>query len=260
MDIYIVLTGRRRSGKDSLADIAIKDFGCAGKVALADWFKRVLSNEFKFHLHKFYSEEKDYALVPPIVLDRGHLRNLMMQLGAAGFNNVNRISTSKWEGRQINSLRELMLWFGHDVVTKNCGDEFHCKVTEKALAAVPRKPNHANIIFVTDARQYIQSKYFLDKYPFVFPVRVTRPDSSNDEHAVEKSVDEFPADYFFAEINNNKTLAGLKTAAKNLLLEVKGAVCKRTGGPLNQCVEKAAPKAEEKQEPTNSPEGTKRGE
>lgn len=230
MDILVVLTGRRGSAKDSVADIAIKKFGAVGKVALADWFKQELSKEFKIPLDKFYSAEKDATLSTPIVISRPNLRALMQRMGFLGFNGIHRVSTSKWEGRQINSIRELMLWFGHEIVTNFAGDEFHCKVTESSsLAKLPRKEHHANVIFVTDARQYIQSKYFVDKYPFVFPVLVTRPNGSADDHPVERSVDEFPSNYFFHTVENDGTLDDLEDKVKELLVAIKDEVTRRSG-------------------------------
>ena len=231
MDILVVLTGRRGSAKDSVADIAINKFGAAGKVALADWFKQELSKEFKLPLVNFYSAEKDATLSSPIVISRSNLRALMQRLGFLGFNNLHRVSTSRWEGRQINSIRELMLWFGHEIVTGFCGDAFHCVVTEmQTLSKLPRRANHANVIFVTDARQYIQSKYFMDKYPYVFPVLVTRSGGSADDHPVEKSVDEFPSNYFFHTVENDGTLDDLEDKVKELLVAIKDEVTRRSGG------------------------------
>lgn len=255
MDILVVLTGRRGSAKDSVADIAIQKFGALGKVALADWFKKELSNEFKIPLVKFYSAEKDATLSSPIVISRPNLRALMQRLGFLGFNNMHRVSTSRWEGRQINSIRELMLWFGHEVVTGFAGDEFHCKVTEaQALSKMSGRPNHANLIFITDARQYIQSKYFLDKYPFVFPVLVTRSGGSADDHPVEKSVDEFPSNYFFHTVENDGTLDDLEDKVKGLLVAIKDEVTRRSGGTAEVIKQKkkVIKKADETN-PTTSP-------
>ena len=226
MDIFVVLTGRKGHGKDSVADIAIKEFGCAGKVALANWFKETLAQEFKIPLEKFFdTQQKDAEFEKPIVVQRRNLRNLLLKIGEYGFMNVNKISTMRWEGRQLRSIREMMLWFGHEVVTKSCGDVFHCKVTEeRKIPLIPRKPNHANIIFITDARQYVQSKYFMDKYKYVFPVLVSRPNGSGDDHPVEKAVDEFPESYFFAKIENDGSLGDLNDKVRQLLLLIKKAV------------------------------------
>lgn len=236
MDIYIVLTGRRGSGKDSVADIAIKDFGCAGKVGLADWFKKELSEEFRIELHKFYSEQKDMDFCPPIVLSLRHIRGMVNRLADAGYPGTHRMATGKWDGRELKTIRQLMLWFGHDVVTQTCGDAFHCEVTEKrGLPKVPRVPgNHVNIVFITDARQYEQSKYFLDKYPFVFPVQVVRAGGTQDTHPVEASTDGFPERYFFHVVENNGTMEELGKKVQKMLLSVKKEVTKRTNDAKTQ--------------------------
>lgn len=236
MDILVVLTGRRSHGKDAVADIAIKDFGATGKVAQADWFKQLLSRVFGIPLEKFHNTEKDALLVKPIVVTNNHLRLLMVDVGkyAFGYNNLNtaRFSTSKWIGRQINSIRELMLWFGHDVISSNFGDTFHSAVTEQLfLSKLPRKEDHANLIFITDARQVAQSNYFVQKYPFAFPVLVERPDSSADSHPVETSVNTFAKEYFFHTIQNDGSLEDLKGGVKELLVKIKNEVNRRLGKP-----------------------------
>jgi hypothetical protein len=151
----------------------------------------------------------------------------MNKLDLAGYGATHRIAAAKWINRQINSPREMMLWFGHDVVSMHCGPKFHCQVTEKRLARIPRKPNHANIIFITDARMHEESKYFVDKFPLAFPVLIDRTNSSSDDHPVERSVDEFPAGYFFHTLKNDGALEELPEKVKQMLLAVKNEVTRR---------------------------------
>lgn len=221
MDIIIVLTGKRGHGKDTVANIGINNFGCTAKVALAAWFKEELSNEFKIPLENFYSTEKDVQFEAPLVISRANLRNLLIRIAVRGYAGTSRIATGKWEGRLVNSVRELMLWFGHEFVSMNCGDRFHCEVTDSILSKIPRKPGIVNIFFVTDARQYGQSKFFMDKYKNVFPVLVVKPGGSADEHVVEKSVDEFPEGYFFDTIVNDGNEQELVEKVKSLLFKIK---------------------------------------
>lgn len=229
MDVLIVLTGRRQHGKDTVADIGIKKFKCAGKLALADWFKEELSKEFRIPLEKFYDcEEKDKEFGKPIILTKANVRNLLMRVGDLGFNNVNRISTMKWWGRQLRSIREMMLWFGHEFVTKNCGDTFHCEVTERRLGDIQRN-GEVNAIFITDARKFEQSNYFKKKFVYVYPVRVTRPGGTEDDHFVEKANDAFPEDYFFETIVNDGELSDLENSVKDLLVKVKNSLGARLG-------------------------------
>ena len=228
MDIFVVLTGRRGHGKDTVADIAIEKFKCSAKVALADWFKEELSKEFRIPIERFYDQKlKEEPFEKPVVVQRKNLRSLLLKIGEYGFMNVNRLSTVKWEGRELKTTRDMMLWFGHDLVTVCCGDDFHCKVTdEQRIADLPRKPNHANIFFITDARKYLQSKYFVEKYKHVFPIKVTMPNGSHDDHMVERAVDEFPPDYFFAELKNDGDLKDLEEKVHKMLLAIKKSVKK----------------------------------
>lgn len=220
-DVLIVLTGRRQHGKDTVADIGINKFNCTAKLALADWFKEELSREFKIPIEKFYDiNEKDKKFDSPLILTKANVRHLLMRIGDLGFNNVNRISTMKWWGRQLFSLRDMMLWFGHEFVTKNCGDTFHCKVTERRLADIQRN-GEVNAIFITDARQFGQSNYFKEKFAYVYPVRVVRPGGTEDNHAVEIAGDSFPEGYFFETIVNDGDVLNLENSVKDLLIKVK---------------------------------------
>lgn len=229
MDVFIVLTGRKGHGKDTVADFAINDYKCDGKVGMADWFKEALAHEFNLPLDLFFNPElKDEPFSAPIIMKRKNIRNFLFKIGEYGFNNVNRISTMKWENRVFNTPRDMMLWFGHDFISLCCGEQFHCQVTDKLkIDKFPRKENHVNIFFVTDARKYMQSKYYLDHYDYVYPVKVVRPDGSDDDHAVEKSVDEFPEGYFFDVIDNDGTLDDLKKKVHKVLLKVKKNVTKK---------------------------------
>jgi len=230
MDVLVVLTGRKGHGKDAVADIGISKYNCAGKVALADWFKKVLSTEFKIPLNKFYDVvDKDAVLSKPITINERNLRNLVRAIETHGYKGASRLSVSKWMGRQIHSLRDLMVWFGGEVVYKNVSPTFHCDVTVRALKDTPRSDEGANVIFVTDARFYEQSKYFLERFPFVYTVRIQRPNGSNGDDMTEKCNDEFPDNYFFKTIINDGTIEDLTDKVGKVMMSIKRDLSKRLG-------------------------------
>ena len=224
MDIYVVLTGRKFHGKDSVADLAISKYGNIYKFALADWFKKSLSDQFNIPLDKFYNS-KDSILEKPLILTEQVLSDAQCAVSANGYLEAALIPMGKWKDRQICSLRELMIWFGAELVRTNCGGEFHCKVTDRNIQAYPRNFSNINIIFITDARFLEQSQYW-KKYEFVYPVKVVRPGSSNENVTSEREVDEFPAGYFFTTIMNDGSLEdlGIKVDAmlQDIKLDVKG--------------------------------------
>lgn len=228
IDVYIVLTGRRGHGKDTVADIAINKFDCAGKVALADWFKKALAKVFRINIAKFYdTTQKDEVFMQPIIVNDTHLRGLMRVLrDEYGYEDAVRISTSRWRGRKIDSIRDLMLWFGNEVIYKNCGSDFHNVATERLIANLPRK-KPVNAIFISDARLYGQSKYFIDNYPHVYAIKIIRPNGSKDLHPVENAADQFPKDYFFRTIINDGTVADLDVKIKIILEEIKTDLAKK---------------------------------
>ncbi len=240
-DILVTITGRRGSGKDALAKIGVEKFGCAGSVALSDWFKKILAKEFRLPLADFYSEKKDEPFKTPIRLSMGDFRRLKRNLIDLGMLlQVDRMSVVKWENREIGSIRELMLWFANEWITKEYGDEFHCKVTEaQALKQVPRKEGAYNVIFITDARQLRQVNFFKKSYE-VFPIKIDRPDGPHDSNSVENAVDEFPeSGYFFDTIVNDGTLEDLESKVKNILTSLKENVAQKYNTEVKQPPTKA---------------------
>lgn len=208
-DVYVVLTGRTGSGKDTFAKIGVEKYGCAGYAALSDWFKKVLSDEFKLSIETFYSDLKERPFKSPIMVSRRNLRNLKKAWADHGGLSMgaDRIATSQWVGRQLSSPREMMQWFAQDVVNKTVGPEFHCKVLEETYFKTAPRSNEINLFFITDARNYKQSKYFKDKYPDVYTVKlVGSTDSEGSVHSSELDVERFPKNYFDAVIKNDGSL------------------------------------------------------
>jgi hypothetical protein len=229
IDVIIPLTGRTKSGKDAIAQIGVDKFGCTSALALSDWFKKILSSEFNIPLENFYNTLKDEPLIKPIVLDMGNLRRLKREWsGKAGLGAVtDRIAVSKWRGRQINSIRELMQWWAHEVVNGTVGPEFHCKVLEQDYLKNVKRDNDINVIFITDAREYSQSNYFVSKYPSVYPVKLVKSGEKELDHPGEHAVDKFPEGYFYETIENNGTLEDLELKVKTLLSNIMTDVKRR---------------------------------
>jgi hypothetical protein len=223
MDILIVLTGRKRSGKDTFADFAIAKANCLAKTALADWFKEDLAKEFNLPLEKFYTDDKDKPLDTPIIITRAKLDRLMVLLSERDVKQgyfPHTFTTSRWEGRKIDSIRDLLIWFGSEVVRNNLGGEFHCEVTNQRIKDMKRNLTGNNVIFVTDARFLEQSKFFLDRYPYSYPVLIKRPGGSNSNDPTETANDNFPPGYFFDTIINDGTVKDFEDKAKIALKRI----------------------------------------
>jgi hypothetical protein len=225
--VIIPVTGRRRSGKDTFATIAKEKYGATAIVALSDWFKKLLAVEFKIPLDDFYSANKDLSLEKPIILKADNVRRLKSKassaMGPTIDVRVSKISVNKWEGRKIESIRDLMIWFAHEVITLNLGDEFHNIVTDQAIRSVD-DPGKMSVVFVTDARQFRQSKYFKDNYEFTYPLKIVRTEGPQDNTPPEKMVDEFPENYFYATVVNDGSLEDLEAKVKKFMGQVRSDV------------------------------------
>lgn len=230
MDIYVVLTGRRGHGKDTVAGM-MANYGANHSVALADWLKELLAKEFFLPVGDFYDEKiKDAPLAKPIVLNVKHLHHFVNALVEHGYKNYANMATSKWYGVQFDTLRDLMVWFGHDFVNELCGEQFHCSITDKRIEKIKSADSaDKNVILITDGRVYGQSKYWVDRYPLVFTVKVEKPGGPMDNNALENSVDQFPAGYFYATIINDGSKEDLDQKVKTLMEKILADVDVRTG-------------------------------
>lgn len=241
--IIVPITGRRKSGKDTVASLAVSKFRCSGTIALGDWFKVLLSKHFKVPLDHFYGPERDRPLPQPIQLRHSDISRLIASAGSSVGNHVDvrfqKISISKWVGRQINSLRELMIWFAQEVITNSVGADIHNQITQKAITNFlkdrPIHPRAFDVVLIPDVRQYPQSVWFSSKaqwsdkkprYEFVYPIKIERPDGTFDQTSEEVAVDAFPAGYFFETIVNDGTIAELEGKVKETLERIRAAAAK----------------------------------
>lgn len=258
MDIIVPITGRRASGKDTIARIGIEKFGCTGSVALSDWFKRLLAAHFKLPLEDFYSAKKDQDLERPLVIRRGDISRLLSSTSqmASKFVDVRyqKVSVMKWEGREIKSLRELMVWWANDVISENLGEELHNVITAQALdpktqpVRIRRKAKRGefDLIFITDARQYKQSAWFKTHgFEHVYPIKVVRPLGSFDQTAPEKAVDEFPEGYFFETIINDESLEVLEQKVVAVLGRIRADMRRKVRPAPNETQEPLQPTQKE---------------
>jgi hypothetical protein len=242
--VIIPITGRRLSGKDTVAKLAIEKFSCTGSVALSDWFKVLLAKHFSLPLENFYSAKKDEPFDRPIVIRHGDISRLLSATSqsASVFVDVRyqKLSISRWIGREVKSIRELMIWWANEVVSgsKELGEGLHNAITAGAIKKIvdaenkrdPKKDS-PNVILVTDVRRHGQSVWFSDKpdsYPeteprfkHVYPIKIERPLGTLDQDPSEMAVDEFPDNYFFATIVNDEDISALEQKVQEVLGKIR---------------------------------------
>lgn len=111
------ISGQKRHGKDSVADVLVKDFGFK-KVALADPLKQICSKVFQIPLQAFYKDElKDLAFIEPEIIDVYHIERLVTQLEEHTSVSTESIQNLKIHGcgKELKSPREILQFVGTDL-------------------------------------------------------------------------------------------------------------------------------------------------
>lgn len=82
--MIIGISGRARSGKDSIAAIMIKKFNFT-RVSFADSLKEISAEAFNIPLNHFHdTDKKDVAFESPLQVNIDHMQSLVMLLKGAG--------------------------------------------------------------------------------------------------------------------------------------------------------------------------------
>jgi len=142
------ISGVKRSGKDSVADVLVKDFGFK-KIALADPLKEVCSEVFKIPLQFFYKDElKDLAFIEPEIIDVYHIERLVTQL--EGYTSISndqiRDLTTHGCGKELKSPREILQFVGTDLCRAYISDSIWLDIF---YSTVKKAEGH---LVCTDAR------------------------------------------------------------------------------------------------------------
>lgn len=123
--MIIGVSGRARSGKDTIAKIMIDKFGFK-KISFADSLKEIASDAFEIPLNYFHDDDKKDSPFPmPILVTEQHLERLVKNLLAAGCditqNQVNELN-SKGLGLSFVSPRQLLQIVGTDLCRGTLGN------------------------------------------------------------------------------------------------------------------------------------------
>lgn len=198
--MVIVITGERRVGKDTFANFIMDAYPNTEKFAVADWFKRELSVVFDLNKSYFYSDElKDKSFSKPVVFDKEMVVWMSAALTRRDLHKRDSLFFHQllrpFLGKELKSPREMLEWFGFDVISKLLGDSFHTDQLKKDINTfIKDKPDA--IAIITDARRYSQSKWAKENLGAI-PVKIERnTGKERGTHAIEKEVSEFPEGWF----------------------------------------------------------------
>jgi hypothetical protein len=202
---FILLTGRKGSGKDTWASIANELHpDRVAALAVADWFKVLLSNVTKQPVQAFYDERKEASYATPLVMDRRlqirlglELTTTLSRFGVAHEHAVIYKNLELHKGKVFKSNRELMIWFGQYINQVFGSDDVHCKIL---LRAIDKLPPGKDLVIVTDARTHHESSHLKETakergYGCV-TVKVINKHAKQSDAAIEQAADQFPDNYF----------------------------------------------------------------
>jgi hypothetical protein len=136
--MLISVSGRARSGKDTLAKTMIEKFGFQ-KISFADSLKEIASASFEIPLNYFHDDNlKDSPLPLPVYVTELHLERLVTNLIGAGCaitqNQINEIN-SKGLGLIFVSPRNLLQIVGTDLCRNILGDTVWIDIFKKKVLA-----------------------------------------------------------------------------------------------------------------------------
>ena len=222
-----VLTGTKGSGKDTFKYLARGlEPGAVASIAIADWFKKALSQATGFDLQSFYDERKEMPYRQPITMGdiRYNLGQVLYDVPRVPYYlkehglGYDRVSTTLGDNvhsrRVVKSNRELMEWFGFEFFHACFGsDELHCEITNRQILTDLEKNPHCRYFIITDARTHFESSWFAKVWREDYQAKVqtvyihTDPNlytPSDTGSGIEKAVANFPSGWFDRIIWNSK--------------------------------------------------------
>lgn len=183
--MLICLSGQSASGKDTLADVLVRDFRYV-KVAFADGLRDLCSSVFDIPLNQFLDrDKKEKPFSHPIRLDEAHL-GYMLEIIENGYKiPVSKESKDKMlalVGTEMTTPRKLLQTIGTDVVRDCIDDNFWIKALEHKIQ------NLADVV-ITDARFSGERNFARENGALMCLVK--RPSLQNvDSHRAENDLGE----------------------------------------------------------------------
>ena len=197
--MIICLSGASRAGKDSIADVLVRDFKYV-KVAFADGLRELASSVFDMLPSQFIdADKKEAPFLYPIRLDEEHLGHMLQIIENIWQIPVSKASKDKMlllVGTEMTTPRKLLQIIGTDVVRDCIDDQFWIKALEHKIG------NLADVV-ITDARFSGERDFAREKGALMCLVK--RPSLQNvDSHRAENDLGE-DEDYQII-FNNDDTL------------------------------------------------------
>lgn len=184
--LIIGLTGKMKSGKDTVADIIIESFkhkAFAKKVSCADPLKRLCIEFFGLKEHDVYTQE----------------------------------GKESWNHTWGMTNREVLQKIGTDAMRNNFHKDvwaicLKSAVEDEMAIETQAGGDMERVIIVPDVRFNNEAQAILDLGGYIF--EVTRPGAEGDDHASEQGINRMLID---TTINNDSTIEDLKVKVTKLV-------------------------------------------
>jgi hypothetical protein len=156
-NMLISFSGEKFAGKDSAAEALISRHGFK-RIGLADRLKEIMSVATSIPLEDMHNPDKKEVLFDkPLVVSKAHIETIIGILNADGFDITKDITARLYGfvGTPMVSIRNLLQFFGTDVLRNNVADDIWLNYASKLIGS-------ANYV-ITDSRFANERKYLRDR-------------------------------------------------------------------------------------------------
>lgn len=184
--MLITLSGRKRVGKDTVANILVKNFKFT-KIALADPLRELCSKIFDIPVETFLSDElKEEPFERPVIFNDDHLGHLEMIIDKElGFKveYLEHNALYNYLGTEFNNPRQMLQIIGTGVVRGCIDDNIFLKLADKRIEAIGKN------IVVSDVRFKLEQEWAKNKGAMMCLIKRPNLNLKQDTHRSENELD-----------------------------------------------------------------------
>ena len=221
--LFILISGKTQSGKNTFADLLEKEFRSIGKTVVQDSF----ANQLKINC------ENDFRKFATIMNDKvAQIDALARSLFSSHrFNNGSlleaiqkeleqlKIFDDNWHENKTVLTRSILETVGTDIFKKRIDSQHWAKIVYERAKSL----TNVDVILITDWRfpdefEVFQDEFLYEKHFKPVAIRVERSTKIKNDHSSNTSLDDFEC--FDYVIDNNKSLKNLEHIAKDFVEDV----------------------------------------
>lgn len=220
-NIVIGLMGKKGSGKDTVAELLINEYGFNGKITATNILKKICSTCLGLD-KSIFEEKKDTPFHRPFKFSFSHARAIIDTVdqilssefkNANGLNKIRSTGTQNYAPRVFKTPREILQFVGTELIQSLYKDFFpktmYSQFSEKQGGYV-----------ITDMRFTHEAGYAHEVFQFFYPVKIVGRELPHDGTESHKSENDWESIVPFFELDNTNmdTLnTGLKILLRNIV-------------------------------------------